>query len=137
MKKRMIFGAALLAALGFGTAQAGEVDVTGRKVLVAYYSYSGNTKAVAEAIHAKVGGDLFEIKAEGAQPCPRHSAARAGKTGEGSCVAAGFYTCEMIEYPCEECKTQHKKDGYEQPPFFVSVLIHCVPGKNASHALFL
>lgn len=68
MKKRMIFGAALLAALGFGTAQAGEVDVTGRKVLVAYYSYSGNTKAVAEAIHAKVGGDLFEIKAEGTYP---------------------------------------------------------------------
>lgn len=68
MKKRMIFGAALLTALGFGTAQAGEVDVTGRKVLVAYYSYSGNTKAVAEAIHAKVGGDLFEIKAEGTYP---------------------------------------------------------------------
>ena len=79
----------------------------------------------------------FEIKAEGTQPCPRHSAARAGKTGEGSCVAAGFYTCEMIEYPCEEGKAQHKKDGYEQPPFFVSVLIHCVPGKNASRALFL
>ena len=60
MKKAIMFGAALWAALGFGTAQAGEVDVTGRKVLVAYYSYSGNTKAVAEAIHAKVGGDLFE-----------------------------------------------------------------------------
>ena len=68
MKKAMMFGAALLAALGFGTAQAGEVDMTGKKVLVAYYSYSGNTKTVAEAIHAKVGGDLFEIKAEGTYP---------------------------------------------------------------------
>ena len=68
MKKGLMFGAALLAALGFGTAQAGEVDMTGKKVLVAYYSYSGNTKTVAEAIHAKVGGDLFEIKAEGSYP---------------------------------------------------------------------
>ena len=32
------------------------------KVLIAYYSYSGNTKKVAEAIHEKIGGDLFEIK---------------------------------------------------------------------------
>lgn len=38
------------------------------KILVAYYSYSGNTKEVAEAIHEKVGGDLFEIKTEGAYP---------------------------------------------------------------------
>ena len=38
------------------------------KILVAYYSYSGNTKEVAEAIHAKVGGDLFEIKTEGTYP---------------------------------------------------------------------
>ncbi len=38
------------------------------KILVAYYSYSGNTKEVAEAIHEKVGGDLFEIKTEGSYP---------------------------------------------------------------------
>ena len=31
-------------------------------VLVAYYSYSGNTKAVAEKIKELTGGDLFEIK---------------------------------------------------------------------------
>lgn len=68
MKKAIMFGAALLAALGFETAQAKEVDLTGKKVLVAFYSYSGNTKTVAEAIQAKVGGDLFEIKAEGTYP---------------------------------------------------------------------
>lgn len=39
-----------------------------KKILVAYYSYSGNTKEVAEAIHQKVGGDIFEIKAEGTYP---------------------------------------------------------------------
>ncbi len=38
------------------------------KILVAYYSYSGNTKEVAEAIHEKVGGILFEIKTEGSYP---------------------------------------------------------------------
>jgi flavodoxin len=31
------------------------------KVLIAYYSQSGNTKAVAEQIQAKFGGDLYEI----------------------------------------------------------------------------
>lgn len=39
-----------------------------KKILVAYYSYSGNTKTVAEAIHQKVGGDIFEIKTEGTYP---------------------------------------------------------------------
>ena len=47
-----------------GTADA----KTAPKVLVAYYSYSGNTKEVAEAIHKITGGDLFEIKAEGSYP---------------------------------------------------------------------
>lgn len=33
-----------------------------QKILIAYYSLSGNTKAVAEQIQAKFGGDLFEIQ---------------------------------------------------------------------------
>ena len=33
----------------------------GKKILVAYYSYSGNTKAVAGQIAAALGADLFEI----------------------------------------------------------------------------
>ncbi len=32
-----------------------------KKILVAYYSYSGNTKAVAQQIARAVGADLFEI----------------------------------------------------------------------------
>ena len=32
-----------------------------KKVLVAYYSWGGNTKSIAEKIHKKVGGDIFEI----------------------------------------------------------------------------
>ena len=44
-----------------------------KKILVAYYSYSGNTKAVAEAIAEKVGGDLFEIKADDTYPEDYHA----------------------------------------------------------------
>ena len=33
-----------------------------KKSLVVYFSESGNTKRVAEAIHKKVGGDILEIK---------------------------------------------------------------------------
>ena len=33
----------------------------GKKILVAYFSWSGNTKAVAEEIHKQVGGDIAEI----------------------------------------------------------------------------
>ena len=31
------------------------------KILIAYYSWSGNTRALAERIAARTGGDLFEI----------------------------------------------------------------------------
>lgn len=38
-----------------------EVNMNDKKVLVAYYSLSGNTKAVAEKIQRLTGGDIFEI----------------------------------------------------------------------------
>ena len=31
------------------------------KVLIAYFSFEGHTKQIAEDIHAQIGGDLFEI----------------------------------------------------------------------------
>lgn len=52
---------------------ANTVDFNGKKVLVAYYSYSGNTKEVAEAIKEKIGADVFEIKTEGTYPEEYHS----------------------------------------------------------------
>ena len=40
----------------------------GKKVLVAYFSWGGNTREVAKLIHEKTGGDLFEIKKETPYP---------------------------------------------------------------------
>jgi flavodoxin len=38
------------------------------KVLTAYFSHSGNTRAIAEMINGSAGGDIFEIKAVKAYP---------------------------------------------------------------------
>lgn len=39
-----------------------------RKILIAYFSWSGNTREIAGQIGERVGGDLFEIKTVGAYP---------------------------------------------------------------------
>ncbi|MFX3617318.1 MAG: flavodoxin [Sporolactobacillus sp.] len=33
-----------------------------KKILIAYFSHTGNTREIAQQIHNKVGGDLFQIK---------------------------------------------------------------------------
>lgn len=75
MSKLALLGLAVAAIFFSGhkvlaQAQNGEkiTDTENKKILIAYYSYSGNTKEVAEAIHEKIGGDLFEIKTEGSYP---------------------------------------------------------------------
>jgi len=35
----------------------------GKKILIAYYSRTGNTREIANQIHKSVGGDIFEIQA--------------------------------------------------------------------------
>jgi len=40
----------------------GSMAAESNKVLVLFFSHSGNTRALAEMIHHQVGGDLFEIK---------------------------------------------------------------------------
>ena len=42
------------------------------KILIAYYSYSGNTEQVAQAIQKQTGGDLFKITTEGTYPEDYH-----------------------------------------------------------------
>lgn len=39
-----------------------------KKILIAYFSWSGNTKSIAEKIHNTVGGDMFQIETETPYP---------------------------------------------------------------------
>lgn len=49
------------------TNEKGDI-MNNKKVLIAYFSWGGNTKAIADKIHSKVGGDIFRI--ETAVPYP-------------------------------------------------------------------
>lgn len=51
---------------GFDSADAAEEQ--GKRVLVAFFSRTETTRGIAELIHARVGGDILEIKA--ADPYP-------------------------------------------------------------------
>ena len=56
------------AASSAGTVQAGSGSSSGKKALVVYYSWSGNTRKVAEDIQKETGADMFEIVPEKAYP---------------------------------------------------------------------
>ena len=63
MKKILLLSAlftAIFGSIGATSAQAEESN--GHKILIAYYSHTGNTRKVAEAIQKQTGGDLFEIE---------------------------------------------------------------------------
>lgn len=49
------------------------------KVLIAYYSWSGNTQKVAEAIAEKTGGTLFRIETVEAYPTDYHATTEQAK----------------------------------------------------------
>ncbi len=50
------------------TGDGGEVRRVGSRILVAYFSRSGNTRVVAGLIHRALGTDLFEIRPASAYP---------------------------------------------------------------------
>lgn len=52
--------------------QGGYMD---KKVLIAYFSWSGNTKSIAEKIHNITGGDMFRIETETPYPNDYHETA--------------------------------------------------------------
>lgn len=71
MNKIRLLSAAALLMTAFSApvgAAPNQQETNAPKILIAYYSYSGNTKEVAAAIQKQTGGDLFEIKAEGTYP---------------------------------------------------------------------
>ncbi len=64
MKKLLLFFTSVVCVLAFMSSNAPAEEGKGMKpkVLIAYYSWSGNTKTVAEAIRKQTGGDIFEIR---------------------------------------------------------------------------
>ena len=50
----------LITTAGIAQSQGGFMD--NKKVLIAYFSWGGNTKSIAEKIQGKTGGDLFRIE---------------------------------------------------------------------------
>ncbi len=62
----------LIAGIGLYKASASvfgkDIKMSDKKVLIAYYSHSGNTKAVAEKIKTITNGHLFEIRPVKAYP---------------------------------------------------------------------
>ncbi|MGL4370214.1 MAG: flavodoxin [Spirochaetota bacterium] len=59
--KKIFFALPLIAALCMSGNVFGQTN-SGKKVLVVYFSHSGNTREIANQIHDKVGGDIFEIQ---------------------------------------------------------------------------
>lgn len=74
MSRLLILALAVIAVFaGFSAYQKAQAQVAetasatpknNDKILIAYYSWSGHTKKVAEAIQNEIGGDLFEIQPE-------------------------------------------------------------------------
>ncbi|MDL2298633.1 NAD(P)H-dependent oxidoreductase [Synergistaceae bacterium OttesenSCG-928-D05] len=62
----ILAAAVIFAAIGSGTANAAEA--ADKKILVAYFSRSGNTAQIATEIQRAKGGDLFEIRAQKTYP---------------------------------------------------------------------
>lgn len=67
MKRKIIIpllAAAAILAVALAASNIGRGDVGQRHILVAYFSATGNTKAVAETAATVLHGDLFRIAAE-------------------------------------------------------------------------
>ena len=89
-----------LARTAEGAAQPAAAKVPEGKVLVAYYSHSGNTEAVAKQIAALTGGDLFEIQTQEAYPADYHTLTEVAKKqlNEGYRPALKNKVADMDKY---------------------------------------
>ena len=70
MNKILVIIISILSVLGLNSCQEDSVHVNlkGKKVLIAYMSWSGNTETAAERISEVTGGDMFKIERE--EPYP-------------------------------------------------------------------
>jgi flavodoxin len=60
-------GAALMSNVANSSFAAGKAGEN-KKILIAYFSWSGNTREIANQIHERAGGDIFEIKSVNSYP---------------------------------------------------------------------
>ncbi len=60
--KGMAFGAAAIIVAPVLSGMSAYAAEGGDKVLILYFSHSGNTRRLAEQIHGRVGGDMVELK---------------------------------------------------------------------------
>lgn len=61
------------------TDSVGNVAKDGKRVLVAYFSWGGNTRKLAQNIHKQVGGDIVEIRPVKAYPEGYRECVKVGK----------------------------------------------------------
>jgi flavodoxin len=80
----------------------------GNGILVAYFSHEGHTRALAEIIHAAVGGDLFEIRAVKSYPLDHEQAVSIGKDEQAAQIRPALaanvpdmskYSTVILGYP--------------------------------------
>lgn len=97
----LMLAAAILAlpALGAGRVDAAEGQAGG-KILVAYFSWSGNTRALASQIQRRTGGDIFEIRTEKPYPTDYRACTDAAKQEqqEGARPALARRAADMASY---------------------------------------
>lgn len=68
MNKLIILIMTLFGMTSCAIGQDGKVDIKGKKILVAYYSWGGNTKAVGDYIAQKLSADVHQIQPVKAYP---------------------------------------------------------------------
>lgn len=99
---------ALLGIASCANGQNGKVDMKGKKILVAYYSWGGNTKAVGDYIAQKTGADVYQIEPLKAYPTDYEACVsevnRHGSTYEPELkptqTSVGDYDVIFVGTPC-------------------------------------
>jgi flavodoxin len=66
LTKGMVFfgllGSTLVSLLPVSSANAASTDLTGKKTLIVYYSWGGNTRQIVDQIRKTIQADVFELK---------------------------------------------------------------------------
>lgn len=78
MKKKISFLTFVIVLIS-GLTLSTQARTSTKKILVVYFSHSGNTREVAMQIHAKVGGDIFEVQSVKPYPKDYHTVVEQAK----------------------------------------------------------